>query len=65
MCKMSRHILVCKYFPFTMFNRLVLQGYRQPLGEKDLWELHPRDVTRTHAPQFQKAWNQELEKTKW
>ena len=42
-----------------------MKGYKQPLTENDLWELHPRDVTATHAPQFQKAWNDELEKTKW
>lgn len=53
-------VLIISVFPFLVFRSLVFVGYRKGLEEKDLWELNPRDMTRTAAPAFQKEWEKEM-----
>ncbi len=53
------------FMSLSLHSRLVFKGYRKALTADDLWELHPRDVSRVNVPRFEKAWNYELDKTNW
>jgi len=50
---------------FHWLNRLVWDGYQQPLDEDNLWSLNPRDLTRTTYPEFSQAWRKELQRSAW
>ncbi|KAL5019778.1 hypothetical protein ScPMuIL_002670 [Solemya velum] len=47
---------------FWWLNKMVLTGYRKPLEEGDLWDLHTRDQHETVIPVFNKAWKNEIER---
>lgn len=49
---------------FWWLNGLVLDGYKKPLQEDDIWDLNPRDAHTTVIPKFDKSWKAELEKWK-
>ncbi|XP_026871524.2 multidrug resistance-associated protein 1 isoform X1 [Electrophorus electricus] len=49
---------------FWWITRLLMQGYRRPLEEKDLWVLNPEDQSRTVVPQLVRRWDQECNKVK-
>ncbi|XP_071095145.1 multidrug resistance-associated protein 1-like [Haliotis cracherodii] len=44
--------------------KLVFIGYKRGIEEDDLWDLNPRDQSRTLVPPFEKAWTQEVNKVK-
>lgn len=47
---------------FQWFDKFVLQGYRQPLENKDLWNMKPEDMSTEVTPRFLKYWNKSVAK---
>jgi ATP-binding cassette subfamily C (CFTR/MRP) protein 1 len=47
---------------FHWFDSFVLQGYRRPLENKDLWSMNAEDTSAEVAPSFLKYWNQSVAK---
>ncbi|CAG5116675.1 unnamed protein product, partial [Candidula unifasciata] len=44
---------------FAWICSLLRTGYRKPLVEDDVFELNPRDQSRTVVPPFEKEWEKE------
>lgn len=44
--------------------RLMVQGYKRPLEEKDLWSLNAEDKSQRVVPQLVRRWDQECNKVK-
>ena len=44
---------------FQSYYRLISLGYKRPLTEDDLYELHPTIQSQTVVPEFEKYWEQE------
>ncbi len=38
------------------------KGYRNPLEQKDLWDMNPEDTSKEVMPLFAKYWNQSVAK---
>ncbi|KAL5281122.1 ABCC2.2 family protein [Megaselia abdita] len=49
---------------FSWFDGLAWRGYRNPLEEKDLWDLRPVDASKEVMPLFAKYWNKTVQKNK-
>ncbi|XP_066498772.1 multidrug resistance-associated protein 1 [Hoplias malabaricus] len=49
---------------FWWITGLMVQGYRRPLEEKDLWSLNAEDRSPAVVPQLVKRWDHECNKTK-
>ncbi|XP_028899889.2 multidrug resistance-associated protein 1 isoform X3 [Zeugodacus cucurbitae] len=47
---------------YTWFDGMAWKGYRQPLEEKDLWDLRPQDSCREIMPIFAYYWNKSVHK---
>jgi ATP-binding cassette subfamily C (CFTR/MRP) protein 1 len=47
---------------FQWFDKFVLQGYRRPLENKDLWNMKAEDTSVEVAPLFFKYWNRSIAK---
>ncbi|KAH8413308.1 hypothetical protein KR009_009966 [Drosophila setifemur] len=47
---------------YQWFDRMALKGYRNPLEEKDLWDLRPQDSCSEVMPTFAYHWNQNVRK---
>ncbi|XP_017047283.1 multidrug resistance-associated protein 1 isoform X18 [Drosophila ficusphila] len=47
---------------YQWFDRMALKGYRNPLEEKDLWDLRPQDSCSEVMPIFAKHWNNNVRK---
>ncbi|XP_043661842.1 multidrug resistance-associated protein 1 isoform X6 [Drosophila teissieri] len=47
---------------YTWFDKMALKGYRNPLEEKDLWDLRPQDSCSEVMPIFAHHWNQNVRK---
>ncbi|XP_050740740.1 multidrug resistance-associated protein 1 isoform X7 [Drosophila biarmipes] len=47
---------------YQWFDRMALKGYRNPLEEKDLWDLRPQDSCSEVMPIFAHHWNQNVRK---
>ncbi|GAV06290.1 hypothetical protein RvY_16304 [Ramazzottius varieornatus] len=47
---------------FSWFTRLVYKGWRNPLVQKDLWQLEEKDTTASAIQKFDLYWRQELAK---
>ncbi|XP_041373545.1 multidrug resistance-associated protein 1-like isoform X2 [Gigantopelta aegis] len=45
---------------FSWMNSLLITGYRKTLEENDLFELHPRDKSKTIIPAFNRVWQKEV-----
>ncbi|XP_055837482.1 multidrug resistance-associated protein 1-like [Episyrphus balteatus] len=45
---------------YSWFDKLAWKGYRNPLEEKDLWELRPQDSSKEIMPPFAQYWNQNV-----
>uniref|UniRef100_A0A336MEP5 ABC-type glutathione-S-conjugate transporter n=1 Tax=Culicoides sonorensis TaxID=179676 RepID=A0A336MEP5_CULSO len=48
---------------FVWFDPMALKGYRKPLEKEDLWDMRYEDSSQVVSPQFQKYWNQAVEKS--
>ncbi|XP_062841096.1 multidrug resistance-associated protein 1 [Trichomycterus rosablanca] len=44
---------------FWWITRLMRQGFKRPLEEKDLWSLNPEDESQNVVPQLVRRWNHE------
>lgn len=44
--------------------RLMINGYRNPLTDNDLWDLNNTDKAREVAPLITTEWNKEMRKAK-
>ena len=40
-------------------------GYKNDLDEGDMWRQNKRDVTSKLAPEFERNWNQEMNRCGW
>lgn len=49
---------------FAWFDRLILQGYKKPLEQNDLWDISPKYSSREIVPVFENHWNRTVEKCK-
>ncbi|XP_056607956.1 multidrug resistance-associated protein 1 isoform X1 [Triplophysa dalaica] len=49
---------------FWWINRLMVQGYKRPLEEKDLWSLNAEDKSQRVVPQLVRRWDKECSKVK-
>ncbi|XP_017108725.1 multidrug resistance-associated protein 1 isoform X7 [Drosophila bipectinata] len=47
---------------YQWFDKMALKGYRNPLEEKDLWDLRPQDSCSEVMPVFAYHWNQNVRK---
>ncbi|XP_032595402.1 multidrug resistance-associated protein 1 isoform X21 [Drosophila grimshawi] len=47
---------------YRWFDGMALKGYRNPLEEKDLWDLRPQDSCKEVMPTFAHYWNQNVRK---
>ncbi|KRF85619.1 multidrug resistance-associated protein 1 isoform X9 [Drosophila virilis] len=47
---------------YSWFDRMALKGYRNPLEEKDLWDLRPQDSCKEVMPTFAHYWNKNVRK---
>ncbi|XP_016987825.1 multidrug resistance-associated protein 1 isoform X6 [Drosophila rhopaloa] len=47
---------------YQWFDSMALKGYRNPLEEKDLWDLRPQDSCSEVMPIFAHHWNQNVRK---
>ncbi|XP_032311198.1 multidrug resistance-associated protein 1 isoform X23 [Drosophila ananassae] len=47
---------------YQWFDKMALKGYRNPLEEKDLWDLRPQDSCSEVMPTFAYHWNQNVRK---
>nr|XP_036222275.1 multidrug resistance-associated protein 1 isoform X5 [Bactrocera oleae] len=47
---------------YTWFDGMAWKGYRNPLEEKDLWDLRPQDSCREIMPIFAYYWNKSVHK---
>nr|NP_995703.1 Multidrug-Resistance like protein 1, isoform N [Drosophila melanogaster]AAS64694.1 Multidrug-Resistance like protein 1, isoform N [Drosophila melanogaster] len=47
---------------YQWFDKMALKGYRNPLEEKDLWDLRPQDSCSEVMPIFAHHWNQNVRK---
>ncbi|XP_026834850.1 multidrug resistance-associated protein 1 isoform X6 [Drosophila erecta] len=47
---------------YMWFDKMALKGYRNPLEEKDLWDLRPQDSCSEVMPIFAHHWNQNVRK---
>ncbi|XP_070855602.1 multidrug resistance-associated protein 1 isoform X5 [Drosophila suzukii] len=47
---------------YQWFDRMALKGYRNPLEEKDLWDLRPQDSCSEVMPIFAHHWNKNVRK---
>ncbi|XP_017115600.1 multidrug resistance-associated protein 1 isoform X6 [Drosophila elegans] len=47
---------------YRWFDSMALKGYRNPLEEKDLWDLRPQDSCSEVMPIFAHHWNQNVRK---
>ncbi|PVD27452.1 hypothetical protein C0Q70_12611 [Pomacea canaliculata] len=47
---------------FWWINSLVVRAYRHGLTQDDLFDLHPRDQSARVVPEFQAAWERELQR---
>ena len=55
---------LCSRIFFTWMTPLMKLGFRRPLDMSDLWELGPKEKVATIAKDFQKHWDQEVQKAK-
>ncbi|XP_034021454.1 multidrug resistance-associated protein 1-like, partial [Thalassophryne amazonica] len=49
---------------FWWISRMMLNGYRRPLEEKDLWSLNSEDCSQRVVPQLVQRWTTECQKAK-
>nr|XP_055048139.1 multidrug resistance-associated protein 1-like isoform X1 [Misgurnus anguillicaudatus] len=49
---------------FWWITGLMVQGYKRPLEEKDLWSLNTEDKSQKVVPQLVRRWDQECNKVK-
>lgn len=47
---------------YSWFDKMALKGYRNPLEEKDLWDLRPQDSCKEVMPTFAYYWNKNVRK---
>ena len=47
---------------FQWFDKFIWQGFRQPLENKDLWNMKPEDMSTEVSPLFLKYWNKSIAK---
>ncbi|XP_055919617.1 multidrug resistance-associated protein 1-like isoform X7 [Eupeodes corollae] len=47
---------------YSWFDKMALKGYRNPLEEKDLWDLRPQESSKEVMPIFAKYWNRNVRK---
>lgn len=47
---------------YTWFDPMAWKGYRNPLEEKDLWDLRPQDSCKEVMPIFAYYWNKNIRK---
>ena len=47
---------------FQWFDKMAWKGYRNPLEEKDLWDLSPQDSCKEVMPVFAYHWNNNVRK---
>lgn len=47
---------------FWWLSGLIIRGYKKPLEENDISDLHPRDKNDVVIPEFEKAWKAEYKK---
>ncbi|XP_017570742.1 canalicular multispecific organic anion transporter 1 [Pygocentrus nattereri] len=49
---------------FNWFNRMVINGYKRPLVQEDMWDLNEKDSTSHISQEFEEIMNQELRKAR-
>lgn len=49
---------------FIWFDSFAWMGYRTPLTTDDMWDIRPEDTTRELVPEFEKHWQESVEKGK-
>lgn len=47
---------------YTWFDALAWKGYRNPLENKDLWDMNEEDTSKEIMPVFNKYWNKSVAK---
>lgn len=47
---------------YAWFDALAWKGYRNPLEQKDLWDMNPEDSSKEIMPKFLKYWNKSVAK---
>ena len=47
---------------YAWFDPMALKGYRNPLEQKDLWDMNPEDQSKEVMPLFSKHWERSLAK---
>ncbi|XP_076867754.1 ATP-binding cassette sub-family C member 2 isoform X1 [Brachyhypopomus gauderio] len=47
---------------FNWFNRMVINGYKRPLVQEDMWELNEKDTTNYISQEFEEIMGRELRK---
>ncbi|KAK6917100.1 ABC transporter-like, ATP-binding domain [Dillenia turbinata] len=60
----ERHVNIVSKIFFSWMSPLLLQGYKRPITEKDVWKLDIWDRTETLNDRFQKCWAEESERPK-
>jgi ATP-binding cassette, subfamily C (CFTR/MRP), member 1 len=48
---------------FHWFDKFIWHGFRQPLENKDLWNMKPEDMSTEVSPLFLKYWNRSVAKS--
>ncbi|XP_036439199.1 canalicular multispecific organic anion transporter 1-like [Colossoma macropomum] len=49
---------------FNWFNRMVINGFKRPLIQEDMWDLNEKDGTSHISQEFEEVMNQELRKAR-
>ncbi|XP_067661101.1 multidrug resistance-associated protein 1-like [Haliotis asinina] len=49
-------------FVYWWITKLVVIGYKRGIVQEDLWDLNPRDQSKTLVPPFEKEWAEEVKK---
>eukprot|EP00949_MAST-11_sp_MAST-11-sp1_P004034 g4034.t1 len=52
---------ICSRLWFTWMTPMISTGYKRPLVESDVWELHKADTSATQQEVFETHWNVELD----
>ena len=49
---------------FQWFDPMTWKGYRRPLETNDIWAMNPDNMSKNLVPEFDKHWNNSVEKGK-
>lgn len=47
---------------FSLLYSLMISGYKKPVTEGEIFQLNPREQSKTVIPRFEANWNKEKEK---